>query len=250
MTRKTALAAAALVIPVMAMTGCRSSHPTAATTVLKATPIATSSPSSPGGITAHGVGQVSGAPDLMTISVGVETRAAHASDALSQNSVLTRAVIASLTAHGVADKDIQTAQLSLYPQYDNSGRTITGYQVSDSVTAKLHDLTKAGSTIDAAVGAAGDSGRMNGVSFSFDDSSQLLAQARKDAVAKAFVQAQQLASAAGVKLGGLRSISEDSAPQPPGVFNGAPSSGGAPATPIQPGTQDVTVQVTAVWDIG
>jgi uncharacterized protein YggE len=89
---------------------------------------------------------------------------------------------------------------------------------------------------------------MNGVSFSFDDSSQLLAQARKDAVAKAFVQAQQLASAAGIKLGALRSLSEDSAPQPPGIFNGAPTAG-APATPIQPGTQDVTVQVTAVWDI-
>jgi uncharacterized protein YggE len=250
-TRKSACAiVAALAIPTIALTACGSGHQTAAT-VLKATPIASSSPGSTGGITSHGTGRVSGAPDVMTMSVGVETRATHASDALSQNGALTAAVIRSLTAHGVATKDIQTAQLSLYPQYDNSARTITGYQVSDSVTAKVRDISKAGPTIDAALAAAGDAGRMNGVSFSFDDNSQLLAQARKDAVTQAIAQAQQLAAAAGVKLGSLQSLTEDSS-QPPNVFNSAPSAPapGGGGTPIQPGTQDLTVQVTGVWDVG
>jgi uncharacterized protein YggE len=237
---------------VIALAGCGSSHPTAAA-VLKAAPISSSSPASTGGITAHSTGRVSGAPDVMTISVGVETRATHATDALNQNSTLTGAVISSLKGHGVADNDIQTAQLSLYPQYDPNGRSVTGYVVNNSVSAKLHTISKAGPTIDAALAAAGDAGRMNGVSFSFDDNSQLLAQARKDAVARSMAQAQQLAGAAGVKLGALRSLSEDSS-EPPQVFNDARQGGGAagaPAsTPIQPGTQELTVQVTGVWDVG
>jgi uncharacterized protein YggE len=247
MTRKTAFAAAALAIPMVALAGCGASHPTAAT-VLKSTPIA-SSTSATGGITAHGTGRVSGAPDRMTLSVGVETRAARATDALNQNSTLTAGVIRSLKDHGVADEDIQTAQLSLYPQFDTSGHAMSGYQVTDSVTAKLRDLTKAGATIDAAMSAAGDAGRMNGVSFSYDDNSQLMARARQDAVAQAIAQAGQLAGAAGVKLGSLRSLSEDSS-QPPGLFHAAPTTGGGPSTPIQPGTQDLTVQVTGVWDVG
>jgi uncharacterized protein YggE len=247
MIKKAAVAAAALAMPMVALAGCGASHPTAAT-VLKATPVSSSSPAPNGGITAHGTGRVSGAPDVMIMSVGVETKATHATEALNQNSSLTTAVIHSLKDHGVADKDIQTAQLSLYPQYDTSGHTVTGYQVTDSVTAKVRDLTKAGATIDAALGAAGDSGRMHGVSFSFDDNSQLLAQARQDAVARAIAQAGQLAGAAGVKLGNLRSLSEDSS-QPPAVFNATPTAGGAPSSPIQPGTQDLTVQVTGVWDV-
>jgi hypothetical protein len=200
------------------------------------------------GITAHGTGQVAGAPDVVSITVGVQTTAVHASDALSANAARANSVIATLKGHGVADADIQTSQLSLSPQYDNTGNTLRGYNVTDTVTAKLHDIGAAGGAIDAAVAAAGDAGRLQGVLFSFSDDSALLARARAQAVAAAKTQAQQLAGAGGTKLGALRSLSEDvsqSGPYPYGVSNAA---NGA-STPVQAGTSELTVAVTAIWDL-
>jgi len=199
------------------------------------------------GITAHGVGLISGTPNVLTVSVGVQTTAAHAVDALAQNGQKARAVIDALKANGVADKDIQTSQLSLSPHY-TSPNILTGYDVSDTVTAKLRDVGRAGQAIDAAVAAAGDAGRLQGVSFSFDDDSGLKAQARHDAVVQARAQAQQLADAAGVKLGALRSLTEtsQSMPWPVGFAGATPA---AASTPIQPGTQDLTVEVTAVYEV-
>ena len=193
--RTPALAIGALSL-LLALAGCGPSGGTAgaASGAGPNTPAAASSsdPSTPSGITAHGVGRVTGAPDVMTLTIGVQSTAAHAGDALSANATKADAVIATLKGHGVANADIQTSQLSLYPQYDNNGNTIRGYQVTNTVTAKLHDVTKAGGAIDAAVAAAGDAGRLQGVSFSFNDDSSLLVRARADAVAAARSQAQQL----------------------------------------------------------
>ena len=243
---------ALVLVPTVVLAGCGSGHASsqAPPVSLRTAPIDATSGDA-GGITAHGTGQVSGAPDVMTISVGVNTQAAHATDALGQNASKATAVINSLKGHGVPASDIQTSELSLQPNYDNSGRVITGYQATDVVTAKLHNLTDAGQVIDAAVGAAGDAGRLDGVSFSIDDNSNLLAQARKDAVAAAAAQAQQLASAAGVHLGALRSLSEDvNTPGPINFAEGAAMSAASAPTPVEPGTQQVSVQVTAIWDVG
>jgi uncharacterized protein YggE len=200
--------------------------------------------------TTSGADPAPGTPNVLTISVGVQTTAGHAVDALGQNGQKARAVIDALKGNGVADKDIQTSQLSLWPHY-TSPNVLTGYDVSDTVTAKLRDVGRAGQAIDAAVAAAGDSGRLQGVSFSFDDDTGLKAQARHDAVVQARAQAQQLADAAGVKLGALRSLTETSQSTPwPVQFAGA-TGGAVPAapTPIQAGTQNLTVEVTTVYDV-
>jgi uncharacterized protein YggE len=210
---------------------------------------ASSDPSTQSGVTAHGVGHVSGAPDVMTITIGVQTTAAHAGDALSANAAKANAVIATLKNHGIANDDIQTSQLSLYPQYDNNGNTIRGYQVTNTVTAKLHDITKAGGAIDAAVAAAGDAGRLQGVSFSFNDDSSLLVKARASAVAAAKAQAQQLAEASGAKLGALRSLSEDTSRTGPVPYALGAAPADSAATPVQPGSQELTVAVTAIWNL-
>jgi uncharacterized protein YggE len=215
--------------------------------------VGTTGPGDPGpvvadtGITVHGTGRIAGTPDVLTVSVGVQTTAAHAVDALGQNSQRAHAVIDALKANGVADKDLQTTQLSLSAHYTPGG-AITGYDVSDTVTAKLRDVAKAGQAIDAAVAAAGDSGRLEGVSFSFGDDSALTAQARHDAVVRARAQAQQLADAAGVKLGALRSLAETSS-TPSWPVQYATGAVAAPAAPIQAGTQELTVEVTAVYEV-
>ena len=224
-------------------------RPAAVPTVRAVPAAATAGPDPASGITVHGTGRISGTPDVLTVSVGVQTTAGHAVDALNQNSQRAHAVIDALKGNGVADKDIQTSQLSLSPHYTSSN-VLSGYDVSDTVTAKLRDVGRAGQTIDAAVSAAGDSGRLEGVSFSFDDDGSLRAQARHDAVGQARSQAQQLADAAGVKLGALRSLTESS-PVSSWPVRYDTAGGVAPAaTPIQAGTQELTVDVTAVYDVG
>lgn len=236
----------------VALAACAGTPRSAATPAVRTVqPITTTSGADPtSGITAHGVGQISGTPNVLTISVGVQTTAGHAVDALGQNSQKARAVIEALKGNGVADKDIQTSQLSLSPHY-TSPNVLTGYDVSDTVTAKLRDVGRAGQAIDAAAAAAGDAGRLQGVSFSFDDDTGLKAQARRDAVVQARAQAQQLADAAGVKLGALRSLTETSQSTPWPVEFANAGGAGAPAapTPIQAGTQDLTVEVTAVYEV-
>ncbi|MGH9114830.1 MAG: SIMPL domain-containing protein [Acidimicrobiales bacterium] len=209
----------------------------------------TSAPAAPGTITTAGVGTVDGTPDTMKIGIGVSTNAPHAAQALSQNNSLAAAVQKALESDGVAAADIQTTGLSLQQSYSPNP---AGYQVFDDVTATLRDLSKAGTVVDDAIAAAGDAGRLEWVDLSLADTSPLMAAARKQAVQSAQVQAQQLAAAAGEHLGALVSLT-DQAPQgyPQPMLGNFAASGAvaAPAVPVQPGTQQLTVDVTGVWQV-
>lgn len=203
-------------------------------------------------ITSTGIGIVSGTPDVLTVQLGVQTQAKTASDALSDNNKKAADLIATLSAQGVDKKDVSTSDLSIYPTYNSTGNTITGYQVSNTVTAVLRDVAKAGSVIDAAARAAGDAIRLNQVGFSFADDSELRAQARATAVKNALAQAKQMADAAGVSLGDVLSISENasmSSPQP--MFAMADAAGSArEAMPIVSGEQQLSVSVQVIVGIG
>ena len=206
-------------------------------------------------ITATATGKAEGTPDLLTITIGVQTQAARAAAALQDNNTKAAAVIAKLESGGVAAKDVQTSQLSVNPVYSGTNSVITGYQVSDLVTAKLRKLDGAGTVIDDAAGVAGDSARIDGISFSINDDSVLLAQARADAVRQAQARAKAMADAAGVTLGPLRSISDTSvqAPAPLAFADNALRAGasaGSSPVPVQPGTQALSVDVQVVYDIG
>ncbi len=200
-------------------------------------------------VTGSGTGRVQGRPDTLTINIGVESHARSAGEALSRNNDNANKVIGVLKDAGVDAKDIQTSQLSIQPNFDNNNQQLNGYSVSNTVTATLHNLDNAGKIIDAATNAAGDDIRVNGVSFSIDDTSKLVEAARADAVKRATAQAGQLATAAGVALGDIQSIQESSSPVRPYVTDGAGAKSDASATPIQPGTQDLTVDVTVIFDL-
>lgn len=206
----------------------------------------------PRSVRVQGIGLVTQVPDQVTISLGVETKAATAAAALRDNNAKSNELIKVLKARGVADKDLQTSQLSIYPQFDNRGVRITSYQVNNSVTATLKDLANAGALVDAAAAVAGDAIRVNSLSFSIADTSAVLAKARLAAVKDARAQAEQYAAAAGVKLGALRTITGGSASVPPPVFaeakTAAASVDAAPA-PILPGNQEVTANVELVFDL-
>lgn len=205
-------------------------------------------------VTAHGHGATQGPPDLLTVSLGVQTSAPSAAAALADNSSAAGALIAELKKDGVASADLQTSGLSIQPMYTGPRPVITGYQVTNSVTARIHNLAGAGGLIDDAARAAGNAIQVNQMAFSIQDDSALSSQARQAAVRQAADQARAMATGAGMHLGRLCSLSDQSAtqPQPVGGFvaggTGASSAGGVTA-PIEAGSQQVTADVTAVYQL-
>ena len=204
-------------------------------------------------ITVSGEGRASGKPDLMTVNMGVEANAETANGALDEANVLATALIKTFKDLGVDSKDLQTSDLSIWPNWDSDAQRIVGYHVSNTLTVKLRDLDRAGEVIDTAAGAVGDAVRFNGVSFSIDDTAKIAGEARTDAVKRAADQAQQLADAAGVELGDLRSMDETGGQTPAPMYYGYSADqamrGMAESVPIEEGCQEVTVQVVLVYDI-
>jgi len=203
-------------------------------------------------ITTRGVGRATGTPDTVTVVIGVSTQAASATAALDANNAKANALLALLRRNGVADKDLRTSQLSVNPTYNDKGATITGYQVDNTVQATLHELGRAGALLDAAVGTVGNAVRIQQISFSIGDDSALRAQARARAVGQAKAQATQLAQAAGVRLGSIRSLTELADGGAPITYDMRSAAGAstAAAVPVQAGQQDITVTVDLVYDIG
>lgn len=201
-------------------------------------------------ITAVGTGVVKGTPDVLELSLGVSTRERSAAEALSKNSELANKVVALLRVAGVEEKDVQTSGLSISPVFDDNDEHLVAYAVVNTVNAEVHKIGDAGKIIDAATKVAGDSIVVNSLYFSFDDNSGLVSAARQNAVKRAKVQAAQLAQAAGVELGDLMTIGETGTPYgPPLPFTGESDSSAKSATPISPGTETTTVDVTLVYAI-
>ncbi len=196
-----------------------------------------------------GHGETRGAPDMAQVTAGVSTMAPTAAQALSANSSHMKGVFAALVKLGVPEKNIQTSNFFVSPQYsngdNNTPRRLTGYQVNNDVTVRLEDVGKLGGALDALVAAGAN--RINGVSFSIQNSAPLLEKARADAVADARARAETYAKAAGVTLGPILSISEGGAEAPPRpMFRVAAIQA---ETRIAPGEQSVTADVTMVWEI-
>lgn len=196
-------------------------------------------------ITTRGVGTVTGTPDTLTVVLGVQTRAAAAAAALAENTARTSALLDVLRGRGVAANDLRTNRLQIFPTFENDGR-ISGYEVTNEVTATLRDIGGAGALVDAAAQAAGDAVRVQQISFGIDDDAEPRSRARADAVRQAVTQARQLADAAEVGLGPILSITEVVDGQPPVPVARDSAAAAQAAVPIEPGTQDVSVTVEVV----
>jgi uncharacterized protein YggE len=220
-----------------------------------AAPAAPSTPTPVRTITASAEGQASGTPDLLTISLGVETSAPDAASALSSNNQQAGSLIAKLKADGVAAADLQTTELRISPTYTRGTPSqppqIDGYTVDDEVVAKLRQLGSAGQVIDDAAAAAGNDIRLDSIAYSIDDDSALLTAARADAVREAGVRARAMAAAAGVSVGTVQTITDLSQPdvEPVPTDLAASAAGAAALPPLQAGTEQVTVDVSVVFAI-
>lgn len=202
-------------------------------------------------VTVSGEGTVKVKPDTATVYFGVSVTAKTATDALGQAGAKADTLIKVIQASGVADADIKTTGLSLYPQYDNFGKTITGYNVSNSVTVTIRQVDTTGAVIDAAAGFVGNEITIGGINFSVENKDAALAQSRKAAIADAKLRAEQYTAAAQTSVGQVLSISELSAPvyQPYAADASAKSAAAAGSTPIQTGTQDLIVNVTVTFEL-
>lgn len=203
----------------------------------------------PTGVTATGTGTVYGQPDVAVINVGVNVQRDTVEQARNDAASAQQAVIDALKKDGVKEEDIQTVQYSVSPQYDYSDKakpqgTIVGYVVNNVVTAKIRNLDSTGQVIDDATTAGGNNAVVQGVTFTIDDPTTLQEQARKMAVDKAKSQAQQLADAAGVKLGNLVSLSESGGLVPYARGGATLDAAQAPSTtPIESGQVEVNITV-------
>lgn len=161
------------------------------------------------------------APDMAVIHLTVLREAERAREALDANTAAMNDVLEAMRAEGIEERDLQTANFNIQPRYvypePRDGvrpePRIVGYQVSNSLTVRIRDLDRLGVILDTSVTLGVNQG--GGISFTNDDPSAAIDEARAQAVRNAMTQAETLTEAAGVGLGRILSISEQSSPPGP-----------------------------------
>jgi uncharacterized protein YggE len=214
----------------------------------------TNQPAETSGITVSGHGEVQVPPDIGFIDIGVQSTATSVADARDHAATAATSVLNAIKANGVEDKDIQTTGISIQPNYDysrpNQEPRLTGYTVTNTVEAKVRKLDLLSKVIDDATAAGGNDVLLRGIRFGIDDEQKAKQDAREKAMADAKAKAQQLATLGAVSLGAPVTINETQGtfvPDGRAAIN-APTTGSA-ATPIQPGTNTVSIDVTVRWSL-
>ena len=211
----------------------------------------TSTSAQPAQITTSARGEARVRPDRATINIGVQTRAASAAGAAEENATRTEAVLSALRRLGLTSEQLSTVDYSVYPemQYNREGQEprVIGYTVRNSVRAELRQIAQVGAVIDAALGAGANT--INSLSFSASNVDEIRREALGNAMQKARSDAEALARAGGGTLGRLLEIAtaELGPPIPMGAMARMDVAQAAP-TPIEPGEQSVSAQVSARWE--
>jgi len=205
------------------------------------------------GIWVDGHGEVNAAPDIAILQLGISAQRASVAKAQAEAATAMDKVTTALKEGGVTSKDIQTRYFSIQQvtrwDQDKQHEIVIGYRVSNMVMAKIRDMAKTGSIIDAVAEVGGDLTRIDSISFSIDDPSEYREEARGKAMADAKAKAEQLANLSGVRLGKPTYISE-SIPYPVypplvRVAEAAPT----PVTPISPGEMTISLDIQVAYAI-
>ncbi len=194
-------------------------------------------------------GQTKITPDQATITLGVQTTAPTAVEAMRENAGRMTAVVGALHAAGIADKDIQTSNLSLAAQYDypqNQPARLTGYQATNEVSITVEEIGKLGGVIDAVTTAGAN--QVNSISFGLKDPTAAQDQARLDAVRQLKREADLYAQATGYHVVRLLNLVEGGSArvQPVPVMAMARMAPQA-QTPVQSGELTVEVMLSASY---
>jgi uncharacterized protein len=199
---------------------------------------------SSGGITVLGTASANLIPNRASFAFGTVSQAATATAALTASSQSVARVIAALKRLGVAQADIQTADVSLSPRTNDNGDEIVGYTASNTVTATVRKIGDAGDVVDAAVGAGAN--QVSGPNLLASDQDAAYRNALERAVADARAKAETLATASSSTLGKITAIVEGGGAIPMPVAVGAKDS----SLPIEPGTQKIEATVSVTFALG
>jgi uncharacterized protein YggE len=219
--------------------------------------------SSQAGIWVTGLGTISLEPDLSVVTIGVETEAVTVAEARDKAATAMAAIVEAVKSYGLTDRDVQTRSFNIYPVYEypeviELGRTtrkqvLVGYRVSNTASIKIRNLDDVGPIIDDVADAGGDATRINGISFTVEDTSPFMTQLREDAVNDALAKAEQFASLTGVSVGSLVYISELGGGTPVALptmeRTFAVAAAAAPTTSISGGGLELRLSVQVVFNI-
>jgi len=210
-------------------------------------------------IVVTGEGETAVAPDMAILTLTVMRDAETAREALDENNTAMAAVVAAMREAGIEGRDLQTSGLQINPRYvypqspqdEQQQPRIVAYEVSNTLTVRVRDIASVGEVVDQSVTLGVNQG--GGISFTNDDPAEATTEARKRAVQDATARARTLAEAAGVTLGSIIEISEQSFVQPP-MPMGAPRAyrmeAAADAVPVEAGENTYRVQVNVTFEIG
>lgn len=211
-------------------------------------------------LTVSAEGRSSREPDLAVFTAGVATTGKTAGEALSENSAAMNRVVQALKRAGIAERDIQTSNLSLNPVYGSRTRSansleeemppILGYRANNTVMVKQRKLEQYGRVIDTLV--ASGANQVNGPEFQMDEPDAAMDDARTQAIKKARERANLYARAAGLRVVRILTISEGGSysPRPPVMYARAAMdvAEGAP-TPVAAGEVEVQVNVSVGFEL-
>jgi uncharacterized protein YggE len=201
------------------------------------------------GIAVAGVGTATGTPDVLRLSVAAEVSADTVDAALTSADEAARAVLDALADAGVADEDVQTVDVSVYPRYDGEGQQVTGYTARHGLQVTLRDVSGAGAVIGAVVEAGGDAARVEGIGYALEDDAAVQERAREAAFADARRKAEQYAALVGRELGDVVSVRENVTPSVPTPYAAADEAGAGRAVELAPGSTSVTVTAEVHWSL-
>ncbi len=210
-------------------------------------------------ITGHG--EIMASPDTAYVTSGVTSQGTTAREALDANTADMTALLETLKAAGIASADIQTSGFSVNPNYvysdsrDANGYQlppkIVGYTVTNGVTIHVRDLASLGAVLDKSVTVGANT--ISGITFAVEDPADLYNEARKAAFADAKSKADLYAEAAGVELGALALVSEQTGYNPPPqpyMFKAeAATSDRSAPVPVEAGQLTFTIDVNVNWDL-
>ena len=196
-----------------------------------------------------GTGEVKAQPDISTISVSVTSRGKTASEAINTNASSAQKLIDALNRTGIAQKDIQTQNVSVFPIYkdkinsQNATNNVIAYEASNSILVTVRKVNDTGSIIDL-ISNTGDY-TISGISFSLEDDESEKADALDKAVTDAKNKADAIAKSARTKIIGIKRISVENG----FVSNKFVDAGAAASTPVQPGDLTVSASVSVEYII-
>lgn len=231
---------AALVVLILAVSGCSSMTADTAPAADQRT------------ITVQGEGTAYGAPDQVSVQIGVETYGETVVEATNDNEDIMQALFEVLMEEGIDREDIQTSNFSVWgeSQYMDGGfQEIAGYRVNNQLNITVRNLDTLSSVLQSSMDAGANS--IYGVNFGISDRQDLKSEARQLAVQNASEIAEELAGLSGLELGSVLEISETTGYSGMADF-GRPQSGGAgdaPAPSIAPGKVSAYIQVQVTYAV-